>query len=382
MVSKPLPQVDEIVMQVYRGPLERKPWSSFLQTLRHRLKCDISGMSLIPGQIGSFPHIELNRSILVSVEVAKKIARVHPRLVHLDLLGNALKEPGDIFTLDEISPWNELKNNEFYLKVLKPNGIRYQLGMCFGEPLGWHCHVGLMNGEDKTDFGEAEKAFLQAIRPHLELSLEIYALIRLNEMEKEIYEATLDCLTVATFIIDGKGQVICSNSTARILLSGSGDLAINQGRLYLTHTTSNRHFQDIITQALIFHQQNPSGTFVEALSIEIQNGENMGLLVRSVSTTQIHQDEASPCVIIYLDQTDRQKMPKEKFVAQLLGLTPSEATLAILLSQGFTLVESANMLGITENSVRTYVKNIFSKTGVSRQTDLVRLILKSVALLA
>lgn len=382
MVSKPLTYVDEIIIEIYKGPLEENPWSSFLRALRCRLNCDITGMSLIPGQVGNKPHIELNRSSLVSVEVAREIARAHPGLVHLDLLGNALKEPGDIFTLDEISPWNELKNNEFYLKVLKPNGIRYQLGMCFGEPSGWQCHLGILNGEDKSDFGETEKVFLRAIRPYLELSLEFYALIRLKEMEKEIYETTLDRLTVATFILNGKGHVICSNSTARTLLSGSSDLAINQGKLYLTHITSNNCFQAIISQALLFHQQNPADTFVDALSIEVQNGENMGLLVRSVSTDQIHQSEASPCVIIYLDQTDRQRMPKEKFVAQLLGLTPSEASLAILLSQGFTLVESASLLGITENSVRTYVKNIFSKTGISRQTDLVRLILKSVALLA
>ena len=55
---------------------------------------------------------------------------------------------------------------------------------------------------------------------------------------------------------------------------------------------------------------------------------------------------------------------------QLLELTPAEARLARTLAQGQT--ESA---AVSLNTVRTHLKSIFSKTGVSRQSDLVRLIL-------
>jgi DNA-binding CsgD family transcriptional regulator len=37
---------------------------------------------------------------------------------------------------------------------------------------------------------------------------------------------------------------------------------------------------------------------------------------------------------------------------------------------------------VTENTVRSYAKKIFAKVGVNRQTELVRLILTSVAHLA
>jgi DNA-binding CsgD family transcriptional regulator len=46
------------------------------------------------------------------------------------------------------------------------------------------------------------------------------------------------------------------------------------------------------------------------------------------------------------------------------------------------LREAAADMGVTESSIRTYSKRIFAKTGISRQTELVRLILKSVAPLA
>lgn len=254
---KPPADVDNIIRQIYRGPLESEPWSTFLQTLRVRLNADNAAMSLIPGSTGTKPHIAVNRSNLISKNLARYIDREHSRLTHLDILGNALKNPGDIFTADETTPWPELKENEFYLRVMKPSGIRYQLGMCFSEPSGWHCHVGLMNSLESGDFGTEEKEFLIALRPHLELALEYYALIRLNEMEKEIYESTLDRLTVATFIVGGKGQIICLNRTADNLLQDSDHIYLNNNELMLKSHNDNKQLNILIQKALSFHQQKP-----------------------------------------------------------------------------------------------------------------------------
>ena len=71
----------------------------------------------------------------------------------------------------------------------------------------------------------------------------------------------------------------------------------------------------------------------------------------------------------------------ERLVTQLFDLTPSEAHLATLLATGSSLSEAADKLGLTENTVRTYCKTILNKVGVRRQTELVRLILRSVAVL-
>ena len=55
---------------------------------------------------------------------------------------------------------------------------------------------------------------------------------------------------------------------------------------------------------------------------------------------------------------------------------------AILLANGSSLLEAAESMGVTEATVRTYSKRILGKTGVRRQSELVRLVLKSVVQLA
>src|SRR5262249_27192921 len=55
------------------------------------------------------------------------------------------------------------------------------------------------------------------------------------------------------------------------------------------------------------------------------------------------------------------------------GLTPAETRLLSSLLAGRTLAESAQALGIAMSTARTHLDNIFAKTGVTRQADLVRL---------
>src|SRR5262249_5329397 len=53
------------------------------------------------------------------------------------------------------------------------------------------------------------------------------------------------------------------------------------------------------------------------------------------------------------------------------GLTPAEARLALQLVAGETLRAAAAKLGITYETARTELKNIFNKTGTCRQAELV-----------
>jgi DNA-binding CsgD family transcriptional regulator len=56
------------------------------------------------------------------------------------------------------------------------------------------------------------------------------------------------------------------------------------------------------------------------------------------------------------------------------GMTPAEARLAGMLAQGATLEDFAASRGVTVNAGRFLLKGIFSKTGVSKQAQLVALL--------
>ena len=66
-------------------------------------------------------------------------------------------------------------------------------------------------------------------------------------------------------------------------------------------------------------------------------------------------------------------------LADLFELTPAEANLAILMAQGLILAEASEAQNISQHTARAQLKSIFAKTNVSRQAELVRLVITSVA---
>lgn len=59
---------------------------------------------------------------------------------------------------------------------------------------------------------------------------------------------------------------------------------------------------------------------------------------------------------------------------QLLGLTPAEARVASLVGDGSAPKDAAARLGVTEHTVRSTLKVVFDKLGVTRQAELARIV--------
>ena len=62
-----------------------------------------------------------------------------------------------------------------------------------------------------------------------------------------------------------------------------------------------------------------------------------------------------------------------ELVAKSFGLTLAELRVLVTIVQAGGIAETAEALGIAETTVKTHLQRLFSKTGTSRQTDLVKL---------
>ncbi|HEU4732353.1 MAG TPA: helix-turn-helix transcriptional regulator [Kofleriaceae bacterium] len=70
----------------------------------------------------------------------------------------------------------------------------------------------------------------------------------------------------------------------------------------------------------------------------------------------------SPCVALALDKFDEVKVP----------LSTREREVARLLIEGYSVVNAAAILSISENSIRTYVRRLYRKLDVTNRADLTR----------
>ncbi len=371
--------VDALIHTIYQGTLEDQPWQSFASALREVCDCDIAGLSLQPARTDMRSvSIWITREPMESEALELAAAR-RMELGHLDPLARMLRHSGDLYTLSEIVDIEAFHASEYYQRFASPYRLEHQLGLCIVEAGGWSCQLGLMNGPDREDFGEWHRQLMRRLHPHLENALALFARIKSNELEKAIYRDVLDKLGIGAVILDGQARVMDCNDAARHILAANPCLTLRDRRISATGREQARRLRELITLGLQQDSSRSGAAFSEVIRLSHQ-GESMDVLVRSTPGSHWYRHPARPRLTLYLSgQTP--VIPPAHTLARLLGLTPSEARLTVLLARGLSLAEAAVAMGITENSARTYSKKIYSKTGARRQAELVRIVLKSVALL-
>ncbi|HBG29305.1 MAG TPA: helix-turn-helix transcriptional regulator, partial [Gammaproteobacteria bacterium] len=105
----------------------------------------------------------------------------------------------------------------------------------------------------------------------------------------------------------------------------------------------------------------------------------LGVIVRSIPLRPWSERRRRPAVVVFVRAPESNAgQPSQEFVRHLFGFTPMQAQLALLLAEGLTLDEAAARMNVRRNTARSHLRAIFHKTGVTRQTMLVRLLLNSV----
>ncbi len=86
------------------------------------------------------------------------------------------------------------------------------------------------------------------------------------------------------------------------------------------------------------------------------------------------QDETIRFIVFIIDPAALQ-LPSVGRLSNLFELTETQAKVALEFSSGGTYREVARRLLISEETVRSHIKEIYLKTRVNRLADLVRLVL-------
>jgi DNA-binding CsgD family transcriptional regulator len=116
------------------------------------------------------------------------------------------------------------------------------------------------------------------------------------------------------------------------------------------------------------------------VTIALPSGDNAGLIATVLPLTRGEPQSGtfSGMVAIFVQEPIVMPpfIPGQAF-AELYGLTRSELRVLIAMVPGLSVKEAAKVLGIGENTAKTHLQHIHSKTGTSKQTELMRLFMSS-----
>lgn len=165
-------------------------------------------------------------------------------------------------------------------------------------------------------------------------------------------------------LVLGVDQVVhFANRPAQGLLKGADVMSLVQNRLIIGQSGDAVRFQVALHAVLA----QPAGS---RKSIAIAGADGLPLLV-SISRMADAGHESRACVIITRPSAAAE--PDVCPLAEHFSLTPVEVRLVSQLMKGLSVQEAATALQLKVQTVRTYLKQIFQKTGTHRQVELMQL---------
>ena len=183
----------------------------------------------------------------------------------------------------------------------------------------------------------------------------------------------LDNRRIGVIHLDRRGRILEVNDRARRILRRGGRLSDNDGVLCAREPDDQFRLARLVAGAL------PTSGAV-AISGSMLLGRSSGLppLVLHVKPVGVPQPDYGArhvAALVLIVEPGRRRRIDPGLVARTLGLTPAESQVAVWLAEGKSVRDMAEATGHTKEAVYWHLKHIYKKRSISRQADLVRLVL-------
>ena len=284
-------------------------------------------------------------------------------------------EVGDVLTLATICPeddkWFE---SRFYRDVMKPYGVLDYIGINALRTRGRVASVHGTRTRPAPSYAQREICIFKLLSPHICRTLAISDALDIRTLNSQMLEATLDALVAGVYLVARDGRVVYMNAAAAQQIKTGNALRIVNNRLLASDLQARQALARATDETASETLDGESGG--HSLSIPDPQGDGYvaTLLRLDRGSRQSIMAPFAASVAVFVQEPARVPMMPGEAFAKLYRLTGGELRVLLLLAQGLRGKEAADMLGISEPTVRTHLQNIFSKTGTSRQTDVLRLL--------
>jgi DNA-binding CsgD family transcriptional regulator len=281
-----------------------------------------------------------------------------------------------ILTDEDWMPKEALVRSEYYNDFLVPQDIHSTVMIRLGLQGANVSAISLNRSKRRPQYSREDLRFAAWAHPHM------IRAFNLGQKFAEARQFTTD-LTVALersdhgmFVLESDGRVRFANRAAEALAGPEGPLRLMGGQLTATDADAARKLVGLIRLATAGAPDQRRGGSM-ALGSATRRLP-LSVTVAPLPGERISIFEARPCAIVCVTDLEAGAAPPEQKLRALFGLTQAETRVALALFEGATPREAAEQLGVSFHTVRAQLARIFDKTGVNRQSDLVRVMMRSV----
>jgi DNA-binding CsgD family transcriptional regulator/PAS domain-containing protein len=279
-----------------------------------------------------------------------------------------------ILTDEDWMAKEDLVRTEYYNDFLAPQDVHSCIMVRLARRGMDTATLNITRSAKRGQFERADLEVAQTLHPHLVRAFELGQQFAADRQRTSGFLAVFDASIHGLFVLDRDGKVMQLNRAAEALIAGRRGLLVSGGRLVAREPNASRELLALIGRAASRDAALRTGGF---MPLEPDpDSPPLSLTVAPLHLPSAPLLGGGPAVLVCVtDPSSGVRLPEEKLRA-LYGLTRAEARTAIALSEGATMREVADLLGISTFTAHNHLARVFEKTGVNRQSALVRLLIQ------
>lgn len=280
---------------------------------------------------------------------------------------------GKLVHVTQLYSEKELKTsrtyNEFSRRSSGDNSLNVRLDGPDGSTITW----AILNPLKAGAWRSAQTEMIERLLPHIRAFFNArHALAKANALGASLANL-LDSTGVGVIHLDRRGRIVEANDLASDILRRGDGLSDWGGFLAAWLPADNSRLQELLASAI-----PPLGVQAVGGTATVRRNSGLPRLLLHfipVGGKQLDFGIRPVAVVVLVVDAATRPLPDAKWVAAVLGLSAAESQVAVMLAEGRTPRDIAAATGRRETTVKVLLRRAYRKLGISRQVDLVRLVL-------
>jgi DNA-binding CsgD family transcriptional regulator len=276
---------------------------------------------------------------------------------------------GKIVSMPDLVPYDEFCKGAFYQEWMLPQGC-FDMADVVLENSKSDAKIMMAVHIRKRLVDEEIRRRIAMLVPHANRALMINRTIERKASETAAFAETLDGFAAGIFFVDAECRILHVNTAGQRLLNEDDCLRAMGGRFVLRDAQANQNLQRALGGG-----DRAVAASRDSLLLTAHDGAHF--VVHLLPLKSLLRNGAKrpfkAVAAVFVRKAEMDSQSYGGLVARTFGLTPAELRVFLAIIDVGGVPESSERLGVAETTIKTHLKQVFSKTGANRQADLVKL---------
>lgn len=360
------------VERIHEAPLTPGGWAPALDAITATVGGDrtfIIDQDLSTGRIESVASVEVSSEQLAALKMAAGTGTLPDWAPNL--------QPGKVAASSAMISDRDFARSTFYNEIIRPAGDFYGLTASLVRDSERSVYLAVGRRLGRADYDDEDRSCLQLLLPHVATAMRVGWRLISAEGRADSLDVALEYLETGVVVTDADSVILFANVAADRLLSANRGISTDRDGLCGSNPTETSMLRRLVRACA--GRAAESGSRQNGILLGDQMGSTPLRVIVAPFAPGSWASEAlcgREAALVLISDPACSLHERKEHLRRSYGLTPMETLVALEIARAQGRATAARRLGIAEATLKTHLIHIFEKTGVSRQAELVRLLLQ------